>query len=205
MHKRLLLLELLSWSSSAIRSSTVLIRLLSSATEFINSRIPATQAKAGGLIGVDMYLVRGTAKALLIDLGNNYIDGYPGDAIPPRKNAAEELLAVVDGLRGTLPLEVAITHAHPDHDGMTARSPAAIPSSGCRRAKTSSPKKQFGNIDSSVYTVFDHATKTFDLGGGRVVKPLLVRGHSNGCAAYLLAKDLMIFTGDSIGIEPAGA
>jgi glyoxylase-like metal-dependent hydrolase (beta-lactamase superfamily II) len=51
-----------------------------------------------------------------------------------------------------------------------------------------------------VYTVFDHATKTFDLGGGRVVKPLLVRGHSNGCTAYLLAKDLMLFTGDSIGI-----
>ena len=33
-----------------------------------------------------------------------------------------------------------------------------------------------------------------------MVKPLLVRGHSNGCTAYLLAKDLMIFTGDSIGI-----
>ncbi len=36
-----------------------------------------------------MYLIRGTAKALLIDLGNNYIDGYAGDEIPPRKNAAE--------------------------------------------------------------------------------------------------------------------
>ncbi len=77
------------------------------------------KAKAGGLIGVDMYLVRGASKALLIDLGNNYIDGYPGDVIPPRPHAAEELRAVVDGLRGRLPFEVAITHAHPDHDGMT--------------------------------------------------------------------------------------
>ena len=159
------------------------------------------KAKAGGLIGVDMYLVRGTAKALLIDLGNNYIDGYPGDAIPPRKNAAEELLAVVDGLRGTLPLEVAITHAHPDHDGMTRAFAGRNTILWMPKGEDlEAPKKQYGNIDSSVYTVFDHATKTFDLGGGRVVKPLLVRGHSNGCTAYLLAKDLMIFTGDSIGI-----
>jgi hypothetical protein len=77
------------------------------------------KARYGGLIGVDMYLIRGTAKALLIDLGNHYIDGFPGDAIPPRKNAAEEFLAVVDGLRGKLPLEVTITHTHPDHSGMT--------------------------------------------------------------------------------------
>ena len=158
-------------------------------------------AKAAGLIGVDMYLVRGTARALLIDLGNNYVDGYPGDAIPPRKNAAAELLAVVDGLRGALPLEVAITHAHPDHGGMTrafagGKAVLWMP----KGEDLEAPKKQFGNIDPSVYTVFDHATKVFDLGGGRVVTPLLVRGHSNGCTAYLLAKDLMIFTGDSIGI-----
>ena len=77
------------------------------------------RAQKGGLIGTDMYLVCGTTKALLVDLGNNYIDGYVGDAIVPRRNAAEELRAVVDGLRGSLPLEAAITHAHPDHDGMT--------------------------------------------------------------------------------------
>jgi glyoxylase-like metal-dependent hydrolase (beta-lactamase superfamily II) len=159
------------------------------------------KAKAGGLIGVDMYLIRGTAKALLIDLGNNYIDGYPGDAIPPRKNAAEELLAVVDGLRGRLALEVAITHAHPDHDGMTRAFTGRHTILWMPKGEDlEAAKKQFGNVDPSVYTVFDHATKTFDLGGGRVVKPLLVRGHSNGCTAYLLAKDLMIFTGDSIGI-----
>jgi glyoxylase-like metal-dependent hydrolase (beta-lactamase superfamily II) len=159
------------------------------------------KARAGGLIGVDMYLIRGTAKALLIDLGNNYIDGYPGDVIPPRKNAAEEFLAVVDGLRGKLPLEVAITHAHPDHDGMTrafaGRNTILWMPQG---EDLEAPKKQYGNIEPSVYTVFDHATKTFDLGGGRALKPVLVRGHSNGCTAYLLAKDLMIFTGDSIGI-----
>src|SRR6516225_7329974 len=58
------------------------------------------KAKGVGLVGVDMYLICGTNKALLIDLGNNYIDGYAGDEIPPRKNAGPELRAVVDGLRG---------------------------------------------------------------------------------------------------------
>ena len=159
------------------------------------------KAKAGGLIGVDMYLVRGASKALLIDLGNNYIDGYPGDVIPPRPHAAEELRAVVDGLRGRLPFEVAITHAHPDHDGMTrAFIDRKVKIRMPKGEDLEAPRKQHGNIDPSVYTVFDHATKTFDLGGGRVVKPLLVRGHSNGCTAYLLAKDLILFTGDSIGI-----
>ncbi|MCX6626433.1 MAG: MBL fold metallo-hydrolase [Candidatus Solibacter sp.] len=158
------------------------------------------KARAGGLIGADMYLVRGASKALLVDLGNNYVDGYAGDEIPPRKNAAEELRAVVDGLRGALPYEVAITHAHPDHDGMTRAFAGRKTILWMPKGEDlEAPKKQHG-IDPSVYTVFDHANKTFDLGGGRVLKPLLIRGHSNGCTSYLLAKDLMIFTGDSMGI-----
>ena len=59
------------------------------------------KARAGGLIGVDMYLIRGASKALLIDLGNNYIDGYPGDAIrrvhrPPRSCAPLWTASVAD-------------------------------------------------------------------------------------------------------------
>jgi glyoxylase-like metal-dependent hydrolase (beta-lactamase superfamily II) len=61
------------------------------------------------------------------------------------------------------------------------------------------PRKQH-NIDPAVYTTFDHQTKTFDLGGGRVLKPLLVRGHSNGCTVYLLRGETMLFTGDALGI-----
>jgi glyoxylase-like metal-dependent hydrolase (beta-lactamase superfamily II) len=159
------------------------------------------KARFGGLVGVDMYLVRGTSKALLIDLGNNYIDGYPGDLIPPRPHAAAQFLSLLDGLRGKLPLEVAITHAHPDHDGMVRAFAAAKTTLWMPQGEDlDAPKKQHGITDPSVFTVFDHAAKSFDLGGGRVVKPLLIRGHSNGCTAYLLAKDLMLFTGDSIGI-----
>lgn len=158
------------------------------------------RAQKGGLIGTDMYLVCGSTMALLIDLGNNYIDGYAGDAIPPRKNAGEELRAVVDGLVRKLPLEAAITHAHPDHDGMTGaflerKTVIWMP----KGEDLEAPRKQH-NVDPAVYTTFDHQTKTFDLGGGRVVKPLLVRGHSNGCTVYLLPGEMMLFTGDALGI-----
>jgi glyoxylase-like metal-dependent hydrolase (beta-lactamase superfamily II) len=158
------------------------------------------RAQKGGLIGTDMYLICGTTKALLVDLGNNYIDGYAGDAILPRKNAAEELRALVDGLIGKLPLEVAITHAHPDHDGMTGafldkKTIIWMP----KGEDLEAPRKQH-NVDPAVYTTFDHQTKTFDLGGGRVLKPLLVRGHSNGCTVYLLPSEMILFTGDALGI-----
>ena len=158
------------------------------------------KAKGGGLVGVDMYVICGATKALLVDLGNNYIDGYAGDEIPPRKNAAEELRAAVNGLIGNLPLEIAITHAHPDHDGMTRafldkKTVIWMP----QGEDLTAPTKQH-NIDPAVYTTFDHSTKTFDLGGGRVVTPLLVRGHSNGGTVYLLAKEMMLFTGDAIGL-----
>lgn len=158
------------------------------------------KAKGVGLVGVDMYLICGTNKALLIDLGNNYIDGYAGDEIPPRKNAGPELRAVVDGLRGKLALEIAITHAHPDHDGMTGafldkRTAIWMP----KGEDMNAPKVQH-KIDPAVYTVFDQQTKTWDLGGGRVVRPLMVRGHSNGCSVYLLPSEMMLFTGDCLGI-----
>jgi glyoxylase-like metal-dependent hydrolase (beta-lactamase superfamily II) len=158
------------------------------------------RAQKGGLIGTDMYLIGGTTKALLVDLGNNYIDGYSGDAILPRKNAAEELRAVVNGLVGTLPLEIAITHAHPDHDGMTRAFLDTKTIIWMPEGEDLEATRKQHNIDPAVYTAFDHRTKTFDLGGGRVVKPLLVRGHSNGCTVYLLPSEMMLFTGDALGI-----
>jgi glyoxylase-like metal-dependent hydrolase (beta-lactamase superfamily II) len=158
------------------------------------------KAIKGGRVGVDMYVICGKTKAIMIDLGNNYIDGYAGDEIPPRKNAASELRAIISGLIGKLAMEIAVTHAHPDHDGMTGafldkKTVIWMP----QGEDLSRPQKEH-KIDPGVYTVFDHAKKTFDLGGGRAVKPLLVRGHSNGGTVYLLTKDMMLFTGDCIGL-----
>ena len=81
---------------------------------------PGVTTGKGGAWGVDMYLICGENKALMIDLGNNYIEGYEKDLIAPRKNASNELREVIYGITGELPLEIAITHAHPDHDGMMA-------------------------------------------------------------------------------------
>ncbi len=58
------------------------------------------EAILGGLIGTDIYLICGESKALMIDLGNNYIDGFEKDLIKPRENAKEEFLDVVNKLIG---------------------------------------------------------------------------------------------------------
>ena len=100
-----------------VRYGSYLIRKIGDKVFQIND--PGDKSTKGGGWGVDMYLVCGTKKALMIDLGNNYITGYEKDLLKPRRNAAEELLSVIDGLAGKLPLEIAVTHMHPDHDGMT--------------------------------------------------------------------------------------
>jgi glyoxylase-like metal-dependent hydrolase (beta-lactamase superfamily II) len=149
----------------------------------------------GGL-GVDMFMICGTKKALMIDLGNNYTDGYEKDLIPPRKNAADELRNVVYGLAGKLPLEIAVTHMHPDHDGMTGaflNSDALLwIGEGEDLARLTADHR----LDPSVYKVFKHGEKTFDLGGGRSVETFLVRGHSNGGTVFILKPDGIIISGD---------
>jgi glyoxylase-like metal-dependent hydrolase (beta-lactamase superfamily II) len=160
---------------------------------------PGVKTGKGGAWGVDMYLICGKNKALMIDLGNNYIDGYAQDVIAPRKNAAEELRAVVYGLAGKRKLEIAVTHAHPDHDGMTsAFADKKVPIWMPEGEDINAPKTQH-KVDPSVYTRFATGKQSFDLGGGRIVNTFLVRGHSNGGTVYILKKDMLLFTGDTIG------
>jgi glyoxylase-like metal-dependent hydrolase (beta-lactamase superfamily II) len=160
---------------------------------------PGVTTGKGGAWGVDIYLIRGKTKALVIDLGNNYMVGYAPDIIAPRKDAAEEFRAIVFGLAGKLPVEAAVTHAHPDHDGMTGaflninRKVTVWMPEG---EDINAPKVQY-NLDPSVYSRFAPG-KEFDL-GGRIVKAFQVKGHSDGSTVYLLTKDMYLFTGDSIG------
>ena len=160
---------------------------------------PGVTTGKGGAWGVDTYLVRGTTKALMIDLGNNYIDGYAPDMIAPRKNAAEELRAVVYGLAGKLPVEIAITHAHPDHDGMTGAFAGRKVTIWMPAGEDIQAPMVQHKIDPAVYTRFTPGTQTFDLGGGRVVRTVLVRGHTDGSTVYLLTPDMLLFTGDALG------
>jgi glyoxylase-like metal-dependent hydrolase (beta-lactamase superfamily II) len=160
---------------------------------------PGVTTGKGGAWGVDIYLVRGKSRALVIDLGNNYITGYAPDLIAPRANAAEEFRAIVFGLAGALPVEAAITHAHPDHDGMTGAFldiPQKVTLWMPDGEDINAPKAQYG-IDPGVYTRFAPG-KQFDL-GGRTVRAIQVRGHTDGSTVYLLTPDMDLFTGDALG------
>ncbi len=163
---------------------------------------PGVTTGKGGAWGVDMYLVCGDTRALLIDLGNNYIDGYAKDVIAPRPNAAEELREVVRRLAGERPLEAALTHAHPDHDGMTGALLDGKVTLWMSDGEDKTALQTQHNLDPAVYTLFAAGTKTFDLGGGRTVETIPVRAHSNGGTVYLLKKDGLLM-GDASSARSA--
>ena len=155
-----------------------------------------------GGAGVDMYMICGEKKALMIDLGNNYTVGYEKDLIAPRKNAAEELRNVAYGLAGRLQLEIAFTHTGPDHQGMTkAFIDRNVPMWLAEGEDANRPKQYFKSdpIDPSVYSRFKHGEKSFDLGGGRIVETFMVRGHTDAGTVFILKKEGILVTGDAVG------
>jgi glyoxylase-like metal-dependent hydrolase (beta-lactamase superfamily II) len=156
----------------------------------------------GGLIGTDIYLICGESKALMIDLGNNYIDGFEKDLIKPRRNAKEEFLVVVNKLIGKRQLEVAVTHMHPDHSGMTKAFLGTEVPLWIGEGEDMVRLKTMHGLDPSIYRIFKQGEKTFDLGSGRIVESFMLRGHSNGGTVFLLKPDMMLFTGDAISPGP---
>jgi len=160
------------------------------------------EAILGGLIGTDIYLICGESKALMIDLGNNYIDGFEKDLIKPRKDAKEEFLDVVNKLIGKRTLEVTVSHMHPDHTGMTKAFLDPEVPLWIGEGEDMERLKTMHGIDPSIYRIFKQGEKTFDLGGGRIAETFLLRGHSNGGTVILLKPDMMLFTGDAISPGP---
>ena len=180
-----------------VRYGSYLIQKIGDLVFQIND--PGDKSTKGGGWGVDMYLVCGTKKALMIDLGNNYITGYEKDLLKPRRNAAEELLSVIDGLAGTLPLEIAVTHMHPDHDGMTGAFINRKVSFWAGQGEDLNALKTQHALNPEIFQVFTQGSKSFDLGGGRIVETFPVRGHSNGGTVYIIKKDMIVFSGDALG------
>jgi len=180
-----------------VRYGSYIIRKIGERVFQIND--PGDKSTRGGGWGVDMYLVCGTKKALLIDLGNNYITGYEKDLIKAFRNAAEELLSVIEGLAGKLPLEIAVTHMHPDHDGMTAAFNNRKVTFWAGAGEDLNALKTQHTLDPSIYKTFIQGEKSFDLGDGRIVETFLVRGHSNGGTVYIIKKDMLVFSGDALG------
>jgi glyoxylase-like metal-dependent hydrolase (beta-lactamase superfamily II) len=180
-----------------IRYGAYTIRKIGDGVYQMNNRDSRPPTGGPGEMGVDMYLICGATKALMIDLGINYIKGT--NNIAPRNNAAEELRAIVYGLAGKLPLEIAVTHMHGDHDGMTAAFLERNVKFWAGEGEDVSQLKTQLNLDTSIYQLFKHAEKSFDLGGGRVVNTFLLKGHTNGGTVYILKKEGMFFTGDCFG------
>jgi glyoxylase-like metal-dependent hydrolase (beta-lactamase superfamily II) len=159
---------------------------------------------AGVPQGSDMYLLVGPQAALLIDLSNNYIQGMPGNPsrgaanLNPRPNVAAELRNLVFGLSGGRRVDVALTHDHPDHIGMTSAfvgEPRAT--LWASELETLAGLKRQTGEDPSVFTRFKPGEKVFDLGGGRVINTFYSRGHTPGSTTYIYKNQGLVFTGDA--------
>lgn len=126
--------------------------------------------------GVNMYLVVGNEKALLIDTGN------PGNISP------EEIKALT-----SLPLLVVNTHAHPDHSG----SNNAFGKVYVHEADLQDCKRYSGG-DVELVPIKDGYV--FDL-GGKKLEVIEVRGHTPGSICLLDAQDKILFGGDTANTE----
>ena len=161
---------------------------------------PGSPTAVKGGRGVDMYLICGEDRALMVDLGNNYIDGYEPDKIAPRETQPQSSRSSYAVWRGSVPLAVAVTHMHPDHDGMTgAFLDGTVAFWAGEGEDVNGLRTQHKNLDPAVYQIFKQGQKSFDLGGGRIVDTVLLKGHSNGGTVYVLKKDRLLLTGDALG------
>jgi hydroxyacylglutathione hydrolase len=127
--------------------------------------------------GVNMYLVVGKEKALLIDTGN------PGNISPADVNAITNL-----------PLLVVNTHAHPDHSG----SNGAFGKVYVHEADLESAKgySRGGNVE----LVPIKEGYIFDL-GGKKLEVIAVPGHTAGSICLLDAQEKLLFGGDTANTE----
>ncbi len=133
-----------------------------------------------------MYLIKGSQRALLIDGGNNVV------------KARKELVKIVNTLRGTTPLEIAVSHAHEDHVGQLAAfqtNTIYFPAKD-KVKKThdglEAPPKQRDNY------VWVKEGDKIDLGNYQF-EVIETPGHTPGSVCYVDKKDGLIATGDSIG------
>jgi hydroxyacylglutathione hydrolase len=124
---------------------------------------------------VNIYLVVGKEKALVIDTG------YPGDIEP------NEIKAITP-----LPFMVVNTHAHPDHSG----SNNAFEKVYIHEADLAACKRYSGNTE--LVPIKDGYV--FDL-GGKKLEVISVPGHTPGSICLLDAQDGILFGGDTANTE----
>ena len=131
-----------------------------------------------------MYLVKGQTKALLIDTGGG----------------GNGLRACVEPLAGGLPLEVAITHAHPDHVAQIAEFQVDCPIWMNRldlpRVERFNQNMHFGIDTDRIQELLEG--HVFDL-GERVLRVYEVPGHTMGHTVLLDENNGLLFSGDAVG------
>ena len=134
----------------------------------------------------DMYLVRGTEKALLIDLSND---------VKWDTTARESLHSIIHDLIGSRELLITVTHKHGDHLGML---PAFKDDPG---AKFWIPEAEFKGMDIFPIerTIYFNQNASIDLGGGLVINSMELPGHTDHSTVFFLKGKNMVFTGDAIG------
>jgi hydroxyacylglutathione hydrolase len=125
--------------------------------------------------GVNMYLVVGKEKALLIDTGN------PGNIAP------DDIKALTP-----LPLLVVNTHAHPDHSGCNdAFGKVYIHEADVEAAKRYGRNTELIPIKEGY---------VFDL-GGKKLEVIAVPGHTPGSICLLDAQEKLLISGDTANGE----
>ncbi len=148
---------------------------------------------AGAVTGMNncsnMYMVVGSRKAVLIDLSND---------IKWAEDASESLRSIFYSLAGGREKIITVTHAHPDHVGMSHafaddgdidfRLPRVDFADNERYLK-GFPKERVSFIDEG---------SVFDLGGCKL-SAVMVPGHTRGSMAFVLEGENIIFSGDAVG------
>lgn len=134
----------------------------------------------------DMYLVRGSEKALLIDLSNE---------VKWDKTAKESLRSIVYDLSGKRDLYITVTHKHGDHLGML---PAFRDDPNINFWI---PETEFKGMDifPEEQTTYFPKNASFDLGGGIIINTMEMPGHTDHSTLFFLNKKNMVFSGDAIG------
>lgn len=134
----------------------------------------------------DMYLLRGSEKALLIDLSNR---------ITWAEDADQSLRQLVEERCEGKPLTITFTHNHGDHTGML---PAFV---GDTTVHFMLPRQDFEALTDAVsncrYDLYDEGY-CFDLGGIEV-NTVLVPGHTHGSMVFDVKGRNLLMTGDAIG------
>ena len=138
------------------------------------------EQNAGGPY-VDAYLVTGNRRAVLID------------ALEEAEDLYERVKQITD-----LPVDLLITHAHPDHAG---KSMYLCHERGMRVFLHHDDLHMFEGfaapLDESWFSWMEDGG-VFDL-GGVCLEVLTVKGHTPGSAVFLDRKRELLFSGDAVG------